>query len=81
MTADESVAVVVLFQTVNDSAQEKGLKAFFLFRGQRYLPTASAAVMQGHAIVALPKSLIQNNKECARGQLSAADNLPQDGPV
>lgn len=32
--ADERVAAVVLFPTVNDSTQEKGLKAF-LFRGQR----------------------------------------------
>lgn len=32
--ADERVAAVVLFPTVNDSIQAKGLKAF-LFRGQR----------------------------------------------
>lgn len=68
------------FQLLMTPHRKKGLKAV-LFRGQRYLPTVSAAVMQRRARLALPKSLIQNNKECARGQLSVTDNLPQDGPV
>lgn len=38
--ADERVAAVVLFPTVNDSTQEKGLKAF-LFRGQRVISRPS----------------------------------------
>lgn len=58
--------------------QGQQTESLIVSRIKRYHPTVSAAVTQFYAIVALFESLIQNNKECERGQLSPADNLSSD---